>query len=55
MHPGFILLGLVGVVLGLLIAYAVKRKAGERDRARRHEQDRIAHFSDEDFTQWGHS
>ena len=49
----WIVLGVVGSVLGLLVLLALMRMAGEQDRAARHEQKRIDPFSDVTITQFG--
>jgi len=50
MNLGWILLGLVGWTLGLLVVLALMRMAGDQDRAARHEQKRIDPYSDVTIT-----
>jgi hypothetical protein len=49
----WILLGLAGWVLGLIVVLALMRMAGDQDRAARHHQKRIAPFSDVTITRPG--
>jgi hypothetical protein len=42
----WIMLGVVGWLLGLLFVLVLMRMAGDRDRAARHEQRRINRYSD---------
>ena len=53
MDFSWILLGLIGWVLGLLLILIVMRMAGARDRAARYEQKRLDHFSDVTTTKGG--
>ena len=50
MSLGWILLGVVGWVLGLLFVLVLMRMAGDQDRAARHEQKRLDPFSDVTIT-----
>ena len=50
MSLGWILLGLVGWLLGLLFVLVLMRMAGDQDRVARHEQKRRDPFSDVTIT-----
>ena len=50
MSLGWILLGVVGWVLGLLFVLVLMRMAGDQDRSARHEQKRLDPFSDVTIT-----
>ena len=50
MSLGWILLGVVGWLLGLLFVLVLMRTAGDQDRAARHEQKRRDPFSDVTIT-----
>jgi len=50
MHPGWILLGIVGWALGLLFVLVLFRMAGDQDRAARREQKRLDPSSDVTIT-----
>ena len=50
MSLGWILLGVVGWVLGLLFVLVLMRMASDQDRAARHEQKRLDPFSDVTIT-----
>ncbi len=51
MNIGWILLGCVGWTLGLLFLMLLMRMASYQDRAARHEQKRLAPYSDVTITQ----
>jgi hypothetical protein len=53
LNLGWILLGLVGWGLGLLVVLALFRMSGDQDRAARHEQKRLDPYSDVTITQSG--
>jgi hypothetical protein len=53
MNLGWILLGLVGWVLGLVVVLALFRMSGDQDRAARHEQKRLDPYSDVTITRSG--
>ena len=53
MNFGWILLGLVGWALGLLVVLALFRMSGDQDRAARHEQKRLDPYSDVTITRAG--
>ena len=53
MSLGWILLGLVGWALGLVIVLALFRMSGDQDRAARHEQKRLDPYSDVTITRTG--
>jgi hypothetical protein len=53
MNLGWILLGLVGWALGLVVVLALFRMSGEQDRAARHEQKRLDPYSDVTITRAG--
>lgn len=53
MTLGWILLGLVGWVLGLVVVLALFRMSGDQDRAARHEQKRLDPYSDVTITRSG--
>lgn len=55
MTLGWIMLGLVGWGLGLVIVLTLFRMAGDQDRAARHEQKRLDPYSDVTITQSGDS
>jgi len=50
---GWIVLGVVGWVLGLVIVLTLFRMAGDQDRAARHEQKRLDPYSDVTITHTG--
>ena len=50
MSLGWILLAVVGWVLGLLFVLVLMRMAGDQDRAARHEQKRLDPFSEVTIT-----
>ena len=50
---GWIVLGLVGWALGLIIVLTLFRMAADQDRAARHEQKRLDPYSDVTITQTG--
>ena len=50
---GWIVLGIVGWVLGLVIVLTLFRMAGDQDRAARHEQKRLDPYSDVTITHSG--
>ena len=50
MSLGWILLGVVGWLLGLLLVLVLMRMASDQDRAARHEQKRRDPFSDVTIT-----
>ena len=50
MSLGWILLGVVGWLLGLLFVLVLMRMASDQDRAARHEQKRLDPFSDVTIT-----
>ena len=49
----WILLGLVGWALGLVVVLALFRMSGDQDRAARHEQKRLDPYSDVTITHSG--
>ena len=53
MTLGWIVLGLVGWALGLVIVLTLFRMAGDQDRAARHEQKRLDPYSDVTITHTG--
>ncbi len=53
MNLGWILLGLVGWALGLVVVLALFRMSGDQDRAARHEQKRLDPYSDVTITRSG--
>jgi len=53
MSLGWIVLGLVGWMLGLVILLALFRMSGDQDRAARHEQKRLDPYSDVTITHTG--
>ena len=53
MSVSWILLGLVGWALGLVMVLALFRVAGDQDRAARHEQKRLDPYSDVTITRSG--
>jgi len=53
MSLGWVLLGLVGWALGLVVVLALFRMAGDQDRAARHEQKRLDPYSDVTITRTG--
>ena len=53
MSLGWILLGLVGWALGLVVVLALFRMSGDQDRAARHEQKRLDPYSDVTITRTG--
>jgi hypothetical protein len=53
MNLGWILLGLVGWALGLVVVLALFRMSGDQDRAARHEQKRLDPYSDVTITRTG--
>jgi hypothetical protein len=50
---GWIVLGIVGWVLGLVVVLTLFRMAGDQDRAARHEQKRLDPYSDVTITHSG--
>jgi hypothetical protein len=54
MNMGWILLGIVGWALGLVVLLALLRMSGDQDRAARHEQKRLHPYSDVTITQLPH-
>jgi hypothetical protein len=53
MSLNWIVLGLVGWALGLVLVLALFRMAGDQDRAARHEQKRLDPYSDVTITRAG--
>ena len=53
MTSRWLLLGVVGWLLGLLVVLVLVRMAGDQDRAARHEQKRLDPYSDVTITQAG--
>jgi hypothetical protein len=53
MSLSWIVLGLVGWALGLIVVLALFRMAGDQDRAARHEQKRLDPYSDVTITRAG--
>ena len=53
MSLGWILLGLVGWALGLVVVLALFRMSGDQDPAARHEQKRLDPYSDVTITRSG--
>ena len=53
MSVSWILLGLIGWALGLVMVLALFRMAGDQDRAARHEQKRLDPYSDVTITRSG--
>ena len=53
MNLGWILLGLVGWALGLVVVLALLRMASDQDRAARHVQKRLDPYSDVTITRAG--
>ena len=53
MSLGWIMLGLVGWALGLVVVLALFRMSGDQDRAARHEQQRLDPYSDVTITRTG--
>ena len=53
MSVSWILLGLVGWALGLVMVLALFRMSGDQDRAARHEQKRLDPYSDVTITRAG--
>jgi hypothetical protein len=53
MNLGWILLGLMGWALGLVVVLALFRMSGDQDRAARHEQKRLDPYSDVTITRSG--
>jgi hypothetical protein len=53
MSLGWILLGLVGWALGLVVVLALFRMSGDQDRVARHEQKRLDPYSDVTITRTG--
>ena len=49
----FILVGVIGWALGLVVVLALFRMSGEQDRAARHAEKRLDPFSDVEITQNG--
>ena len=52
---GWIVLGIVGWGLGLVVVLALFRMSGDQDRAARHEQKRLDPYSDVTITHSGES
>lgn len=55
MSLSWIVLGLVGWMLGLVVVLALFRMSGDQDRAARHEQKRLDPYSDVTITRAGES
>ncbi len=53
MNLSWVLLGLVGWALGLLVVLALFRMSGDQDRAARHEEKRLDPYSDVTITRSG--
>lgn len=53
MSLSWIVLGLVGWALGLVVVLALFRMSGDQDRAARHEQKRLDPYSDVTITRAG--
>jgi hypothetical protein len=53
MSISWILLGLLGWAIGLVLVLAIFRMSGDQDRAARHEEKRINPYSDVTITQHG--
>ena len=53
MTLGWIVLGVIGWGLGLVVVLALFRMAGDQDRASRHEQKRLDPYSDVTITHSG--
>jgi len=53
MSLGWILLGIVGWALGLVVVLTLFRMSGDQDRAARHEQKRLDPYSDVTITRAG--
>ena len=53
MNLSWILLGLVGWAIGLVVVLALFRMSGDQDRAARHEQKRLDPYSDVTITRTG--
>ena len=53
MSISWVLLGLVGWALGLVMVLALFRMSGDQDRAARHEQKRLDPYSDVTITRAG--
>ena len=53
MTPGWILLGIVGWALGIVVVLALFRMSGEQDRTARHDEKRLDPYSDVTVTQVG--
>ena len=53
MTLGWVLLGLMGWALGLVLVLALFRMSGDQDRAARHEQKRLDPYSDVTITRAG--
>ena len=53
MSLSWVLLGLVGWALGLVVVLALFRMAGDQDRAARHEQKRLDPYCDVTITRAG--
>ena len=53
MNLGWILLGIVGWALGLVVVLTLFRMSGDQDRAARHEQKRLDPYSDVTITRSG--
>jgi len=53
MNISWILLGVVGWLLGLVVMLALFRMSGEQDRAARHEEKRLDPYSDVTITRSG--
>ena len=52
-EDGWIVLGIVGWVLGLVVVLTLFRMSGDQDRAARHEQKRLDPYSDVTITHSG--
>ena len=55
MSLSWIMLGLVGWTLGIVVVLALFRMSGDQDRAARHEQKRLDPYSDVTITRAGES
>lgn len=55
MSLSWIVLGLVGWALGLVVVLALFRMSGDQDRAARHEQKRLDPYSEVTITRTGES
>lgn len=53
MSLGWVMLGLIGWAMGLVLVLALFRMSGDQDRAARHEQKRLDPYSDVTITRAG--